>query len=232
MTSFQPRSRARFVSRKAVGPSGRGTGPHRVPAFLLVAWHRVRGKGAATAGVDRRTAASIEAGQGGGKLRRLGIATIADRVIQACLKLVLEPIFEADFLPCSYGFRPRRRAHDSVAEVRFFASAALSTGAPGACRASRGRPARARCVPCRRASWRAFVGGLAGHRVTRSQVGAGPWTRCTIAEITRYTPNAPAASTTIVRPYRESQPFTAVTTRIVGSGATAWARTGISMASM
>ena len=41
----------------------------------------------------------------GGKLRRLGIATIADRVVQASLKLVPEPIFEADFLPYSYGFR-------------------------------------------------------------------------------------------------------------------------------
>ena len=41
----------------------------------------------------------------GGKLRRLGIATIQDRVVQAALKLVLEPIFEADFVPCSYGFR-------------------------------------------------------------------------------------------------------------------------------
>ncbi|NEA77422.1 reverse transcriptase domain-containing protein, partial [Streptomyces sp. SID13588] len=58
----------------------------------------------------------------GGKLRRLGIATITDRVVQASLKLVLEPIFEADFLPCSYGFRPKRRAHDAVAEVRFFTS--------------------------------------------------------------------------------------------------------------
>jgi RNA-directed DNA polymerase len=58
----------------------------------------------------------------GGKLRRLGIATITDRVVQASLKLVLEPIFEADFLPCSYGFRPNRRAHDAVAEVRFLAS--------------------------------------------------------------------------------------------------------------
>ena len=38
--------------------------------------------------------------------RRLGISTIPDRVVQASLKLVLEPIFEADFLPCSYGFRP------------------------------------------------------------------------------------------------------------------------------
>ena len=55
----------------------------------------------------------------GGKLRRLGIATITDRVVQASLKLVLEPIFEADFLPCSYGFRPNRRAHDAVAEVRY-----------------------------------------------------------------------------------------------------------------
>src|SRR5262249_38771516 len=40
----------------------------------------------------------------------------------ASLKLVLEPIFEADFLPCSYGFRPKRRTHDAVAEVRHFAS--------------------------------------------------------------------------------------------------------------
>ena len=38
------------------------------------------------------------------------------------MKLVLEPIFEADFLPCSYGFRPNRRAHDAVAEVRHFTS--------------------------------------------------------------------------------------------------------------
>ena len=40
----------------------------------------------------------------GGKKRRLGIAAVTDRVVQASLKLVLEPIFEADFLPCSYGF--------------------------------------------------------------------------------------------------------------------------------
>ena len=43
---------------------------------------------------------------GSGKLRKLGIPTIADRVVQAALKLVLEPIFEADFEPVSYGFRP------------------------------------------------------------------------------------------------------------------------------
>src|SRR5260221_4659074 len=57
-----------------------------------------------------------------GKLRKLGIPTVADRVVQASLKLVLEPIFEADFKPCSYGFRPNRRAHDAIAEIHYFAS--------------------------------------------------------------------------------------------------------------
>jgi len=109
-------------------------------------------RGARTAGVDGETARYIEAVRGlegfladlrddlkartfqplpvrrraipkaGGKVRYLGIATIRDRVAQASLKLVLEPIFEADFLPCSYGFRPKRRAHDAVAEVHHFAS--------------------------------------------------------------------------------------------------------------
>jgi len=46
---------------------------------------------------------------GSGKVRSLGIPTVADRVVQAALKLVLEPIFEADFVPISYGFRPMRR---------------------------------------------------------------------------------------------------------------------------
>jgi len=55
---------------------------------------------------------------GSGKVRKLGIPVIADRVVQAALKLVLEPIFEAGFLPVSYGFRPMRRAHDAVAEVQ------------------------------------------------------------------------------------------------------------------
>src|SRR4029450_12586626 len=121
------------------------------PAFLLVAWDRVRGnKGARTAGVDGQTAYYVETVRGvemvldelrsrlkdrsfrpppvrermipkaNGQTRRLGIATVTDRVVQASLKLVLEPIFEADFLPCSYGFRPGRRAQDAVAEVRHF----------------------------------------------------------------------------------------------------------------
>ena len=123
------------------------------PAFLLVAWGRVRGnKGARTAGVDGETARYIEAVRGvegflaelradlkartfqplparrraipktSGKVRYLGIATVRDRVAQASLKLVLEPIFEADFLPCSYGFRPNRRAHDAVAEMHHLTS--------------------------------------------------------------------------------------------------------------
>ena len=57
---------------------------------------------------------------GSGKVRRLGIPTVADRVVQAALKLVLEPIFEAGFEPVSYGFRPRRRAHDAIAEIHHF----------------------------------------------------------------------------------------------------------------
>jgi len=104
-------------------------------------------RGARTAGVDGATAYYIRAVRGeapfladlradlkaaefvplpvrermipksGGKFRRLGIPTVRDRVVQAALKLVLEPIFEADFRPCSYGFRPRRRAQDAVAEI-------------------------------------------------------------------------------------------------------------------
>jgi RNA-directed DNA polymerase len=121
------------------------------PAFLMVAWDRVRGnRGARSAGVDGQTAYYIRTERGTQeflaqvreslksrsfrplpvkerlipkpgtrKRRRLGIPTVTDRVVQASLKLVLEPIFEADFRPCSYGFRPNRRAHDAVAETRY-----------------------------------------------------------------------------------------------------------------
>lgn len=123
------------------------------PAFLVVAWNRVReNKGARSAGIDGTTAGAIEhSARGvlgflaelrddlkartfdpvpvrerkipktGGKVRRLGIPTVRDRVVQASLKLVLEPILEADFDPCSYGFRPRRRAQDAIEEIRLFA---------------------------------------------------------------------------------------------------------------
>ena len=49
--------------------------------------------------------------------RPLSIPTVADRVVQAAMKIVLEPIFEADMLDCSFGFRPRRAAHDALQVV-------------------------------------------------------------------------------------------------------------------
>lgn len=53
-----------------------------------------------------------------GKLRPLGIPTVRDRVVQTAAKLIVEPIFEADFEDCSYGFRPNRSAHDALREIR------------------------------------------------------------------------------------------------------------------
>ncbi len=53
-----------------------------------------------------------------GKLRPLGIPTVRDRIVQTATLLILEPIFEADFLNCSYGFRPGRSAHQALAEIR------------------------------------------------------------------------------------------------------------------
>jgi RNA-directed DNA polymerase len=122
------------------------------PAVLVVAWARVRGnRGKRAAGVDGLRPQSILSPEegflprlrhdlkarlfaplpvrermiskpGSSKLRRLGIPTARDRTVQAALKLVLEPIFEADFKPCSYGFRPRRRAQDAIAEIHQFTS--------------------------------------------------------------------------------------------------------------
>jgi RNA-directed DNA polymerase len=54
---------------------------------------------------------------GGKKVRILSIPTIRDRVVQGALKLILEPIFEADFQSGSYGYRPKRTAHEAVARV-------------------------------------------------------------------------------------------------------------------
>jgi RNA-directed DNA polymerase len=53
-----------------------------------------------------------------GKLRPLGIPTVRDRVVQMATLLLLEPIFEADFEDCSYGFRPGRSAHQALEEIR------------------------------------------------------------------------------------------------------------------
>ena len=55
--------------------------------------------------------------KGNGKVRKLGIASIRDRVVQGALKLLLEPIFEADFHEGSYGYRSRKKAHEAIDRV-------------------------------------------------------------------------------------------------------------------
>jgi len=56
--------------------------------------------------------------KGNGKFRPLGIPNVRDRVVQAAVLLILEPIFEVDFLDCSFGFRPGRNAHQALEAIR------------------------------------------------------------------------------------------------------------------
>jgi RNA-directed DNA polymerase len=113
---------------------------------LLEAWKRVKANGGA-GGIDRINIADVEEygvekflqevqqeltegkyhprpvrrtyiPKGNGERRPLGIPIIKDRVVQMAVKLVIEPVFEADFLDCSYGFRPKRSAHQALDRVR------------------------------------------------------------------------------------------------------------------
>jgi len=69
----------------------------------------------------------VDIPKGNGKFRTLQIPCIRDRVVQGALKLILEAIFEADFCPNSYGFRPRRSPHRALAEVRRSVMRRMST---------------------------------------------------------------------------------------------------------
>jgi len=117
---------------------------------LWEAWRRVR-RNKGSAGVDAQTLAEVESygidrfveeigtelrmgvyrpravlrryiPKADGKKRPLGIPTVRDRMVQMAATLVLEPIFEADFLPCSYGFRPRRGATGALETIRKLAA--------------------------------------------------------------------------------------------------------------
>lgn len=113
------------------------------PQWLMQAWEQIRrNSGSQTAGIDKMTAVDVDvpkiaqwaeelkAGKyqptpvrrcyiekGNGKKRPLGIPTIKDRTIQQGLKMLLEPIFEADFRHCSHGFRQGRSTHTALRDV-------------------------------------------------------------------------------------------------------------------
>jgi group II intron reverse transcriptase/maturase len=112
-------------------------------AWLMQAWEEIRtNKGSMTAGTDNTVATDIDPerisqlskrlktghyrpqpvrrvyiAKSNGKMRPLGIPTLEDRIVQQALRMVLEPIFEVDFHPCSHGFRRNRSTHTALKDV-------------------------------------------------------------------------------------------------------------------
>ena len=113
------------------------------PKWLMQAWEEIRSnQGSMTAGIDSTIATDITPeriqqlserlkahryrpkpvrrvyiAKGNGKLRPLGIPTLEDRIVQQALRMLMEPIFEADFYPCSHGFRRYRSTHTALRDV-------------------------------------------------------------------------------------------------------------------
>jgi group II intron reverse transcriptase/maturase len=113
------------------------------PAWLMQAWEEIRSnKGSMTAGIDSTIATDIDPeriqqlsvrlktgryrpkpvrrvyiAKSNGKMRPLGIPTLEDRIVQQALRMLMEPIFEADFHICSHGFRRNRSTHTALRDV-------------------------------------------------------------------------------------------------------------------